>query len=119
MATPGVLQSFDRGQVLPQNRAELLFPASAAAKVMDPADLPATAQICTCNGVSKGRIAEAVQDGKATFKAVCEATRAGSGCGACKGQVQAVLDDALSALVAGGPQTPGLQPLEPALPGRN
>ena len=79
MATPGVLQSFDRGQLLPQNRAELLFPTSAAAKVMDPANLPATAQICACNGVSKGRIAEAVQNGQDTFKAVCEATRVGSG----------------------------------------
>ena len=61
MTTPGALQSFDRGQLLPQTRAELLFPTSAAAKVMDPADLPATAQICACNGVSKGRIAGDVQ----------------------------------------------------------
>jgi nitrite reductase (NADH) large subunit len=78
MAIPGVLRSFDRGQLLPQNRAELLFPTSAAAKVMDPANLPATALVCACNGVSKGRIGEAVQNVRDTFKAVCEATRAGS-----------------------------------------
>ena len=94
-------------------------PTSVAAKVMDPADLPATAQICACNGVSKGRIAEAVQNGQDTFKAVCEATRAGSGCGTCKGQVQAVLGDALSALVSDSSPAPALTLLEPALPGRN
>ena len=119
MTTPGVLQSFDRGQLLPQNRAELLFPTSAAAKVMDPADLPATAQICACNGVSKGRIAEDVQNGQDTFKAVCEATRAGSGSGTRKGQVPAVLDDALSALVADSSPAPALTLLEPALPGQD
>ena len=119
MTTPGVLQSCDRGQLLPQNRAEFLFPTSAAAKVMDPADLLATAQICACNGVSKGRIAEDVQNGQDTFKAVCEATRAGSGSGTRKGQVQAVLDHALSALVADSSPAPALTLLEPALPGQD
>ena len=119
MATPGVLQSIDRGQLLPRNRAELLFSTSAAAKVMDLSDLSATAQICACNRVSNGRIAEAVQNGQDTFKAVCEATRPGSGCGTRKGQVQAVLDDALSALVADSSPAPALTLLELALPGQD
>ena len=50
---------------------------------------------------------------------MCEATRAGSGCETRKGQVQAVLDDALSALVADSSPAPALTLLEPALPGQD
>jgi nitrite reductase (NADH) large subunit len=91
-AIPGVLQAFDRGDILPENRSELLFSATGEIKAANVADLPAAAQICNCNGVSKGKIVEAVQEGRRTLKAVCEATRAGTGCGACKSQVQAILD---------------------------
>jgi nitrite reductase (NADH) large subunit len=101
LATPGVLQSFDRGEELPRNRSELLFPRTGGARVIDVADLPVTAQICNCNGVSKGRIAEAVRNGQNTLQAVCRTTRAGSGCGACKSQVQAVVEHALGSGAGG------------------
>ena len=45
---------------------------------MDVAELPVNAQICNCNGVSKGKNAEAVEDGKVTLQEVCLATRAGT-----------------------------------------
>ena len=119
LATPGVLQSFDRGEELPKNRSELLFPRTGGARVIDVAGLPVTAQICNCNGVSKGRIAEAVQSGQNTLQAVCEATRAGSGCGTCKSQVQAVFEHALGGGV-GGPTSQSVpRPLEPVLIGQN
>ena len=119
LATPGVLQSFDRGEELPKNRSELLFPRTGGARVIDVADLPVTAQICNCNGVSKGRIAESVQSGQNTLQAVCEATRAGSGCGTCKSQVQAVFEHALGGGV-GGPTSQSVpRPLEPVLIGQN
>jgi nitrite reductase (NADH) large subunit len=91
-STPGLIQAFDRGDLLPENRAELLFPATGEIKTPNVADLPPSAQICNCNGVSKGRIIEAVQQGQHTLKAVCEATRAGTGCGSCKSCVQAILN---------------------------
>ena len=68
------------------------------------AELPVNAQICNCNGVSKGRIAEAVEGGMITLQEVCSATRAGTGCGACKTQVQAMLDFAISSSAGGSPQ---------------
>lgn len=123
LATPGVLQSFDRAEELPKNRSELLFPRTGGAKVIDVADLPITAQICNCNGVSKGKIAEAVRNGQITLKAVCEATRAGSGCGTCKSQVQAVFEHALGGGVGGSPSQPVSQslplPLESVLVSQN
>jgi nitrite reductase (NADH) large subunit len=92
LGTPGLIQAFDRGDLLPENRSELLFPGTGEIKTPTVADLPPSARICNCNGVSKGRIIEAVQQGQHTLKAVCEATRAGTGCGSCKSQVQAILN---------------------------
>ena len=92
LTTPGVLQAFDRNELLPDNRASLLFPGTSGAARIDVADLPETAQVCNCNGVTKGRIIQACQDGNATLEAVCAATRAGSGCGACKPQVKSIVD---------------------------
>jgi nitrite reductase (NADH) large subunit len=91
-AAPMLLQAFDRGSELPDNRAELLFQLSAAESAAGVADLPHSAQICNCNGVSKGAIVAAVEAGHCTLKSLCEATRAGLGCGACKPQVQQVLE---------------------------
>ena len=91
LTSPNVLQTFDRGDLLPDNRASLLFPGTGGLHQIDVADLPETAQICNCNGVTKGRIVQACQEGKDTVAAVCAATRAGTGCGACKPQVKAIL----------------------------
>ena len=91
-AAPMLLQAFDRASELPSNRAELLFQLSAAESASGVADLPESAQICNCNGVSKGALVAAVANGSCTLKSLCEATRAGLGCGACKPQVQQVLE---------------------------
>src|SRR5690606_26849698 len=50
-------------------------------------ELPPEAQVCNCNGVSKGAIAACVAAGTRTAKAVMGATRAGMGCGSCKSMV--------------------------------
>lgn len=45
--------------------------------------LPDTAQICSCNNVSKGDLCAAVQAGSVTVGALKETTNAGTGCGGC------------------------------------
>jgi nitrite reductase (NADH) large subunit len=102
-AAPRLLQAFDRGSELPENRAELLFTLAGESKQLSAADLPDTAQICNCNGVSKGALVAAVKSGCRTLKAACEATRAGTGCGSCKSQVKAILESAADGLVADDP----------------
>ncbi|HWL88481.1 MAG TPA: nitrite reductase large subunit NirB, partial [Polyangiaceae bacterium] len=93
--TPGLVQAFDRGAEVPDNRAELLFqldggaPGKGGAR---PEDLPDDTQICDCNGVSKGQIVQAVHKGARSLKLLCDATRAGTGCGTCKKQVEALLE---------------------------
>jgi nitrite reductase (NADH) large subunit len=87
-----LLQLFDRGAEVPASRAELLFPASGEPATPQVGDLPDDAQICNCNGVSKGAIVAAVQRGCRSMKSLCETTRAGMGCGSCRVQVEALLE---------------------------
>jgi nitrite reductase (NADH) large subunit len=57
----------------------------AAAAEATVAELPDEAQVCNCNGVCKGEIVAAVNEGGcATPREVMATTRAGTGCGSCK-----------------------------------
>lgn len=95
---PRIQLAFDRVESLPDDKSALLFPQSADANAMGVTDLPDSAQICNCNGVSKGKIISAVKGGARSFKALCDATRASTGCGSCKLQVQALLESASDGL---------------------
>ncbi len=66
--------------------------ALADASLAGPADLPDSAQICDCNGVCKGALVEAVTEGGcATPREVMAVTRAGTGCGSCRGAVAEIV----------------------------
>src|SRR5215831_12677262 len=88
---PVLLQAFHQGETVPDNPAELLF-ALAQSKTANILDARDSMQICNCNGVSKGTIAEAIKGGCRTLKAVCDTTRAGSGCGSCKSLVKEIFE---------------------------
>jgi nitrite reductase (NADH) large subunit len=90
-SAPTLQQLFDRGDPLPDARATVLFPLADGDQPLSAADLPDDAQVCNCNGVSKGAIGAAVRAGCRTVKAVCDATRAATGCGSCKSTVQAIV----------------------------
>jgi nitrite reductase (NADH) large subunit len=92
-----LMQAFDRGMVLPEERVSLLFDLGAPAPATSVAELADDVQVCNCNGVTKGAIRSCVDGGSRTMSAVAAATRAGSGCGSCKGQVLEILE-----LVTGG-----------------
>jgi nitrite reductase (NADH) large subunit len=87
-----LMQAFDRGMVLPEERVSLLFDLGAPEPATSVAELPEDVQVCNCNGVTKGAIQTCVQDGAKTMSAVAAATRAGSGCGSCKGQVMEIIE---------------------------
>ncbi|MFO1027816.1 MAG: nitrite reductase large subunit NirB [Acetobacteraceae bacterium] len=58
--------------------------------------LPDTAEICGCNGVSKGRILAAISEHKlTTVDSVRSRTKASASCGSCTCQVEALLQHAL------------------------
>lgn len=58
--------------------------------------LPATAQVCSCNDVSKGTLCEAVANGAASIGALKKCTGAGTACGGCVPLVTQVLNAELA-----------------------
>ncbi|WP_454726544.1 MULTISPECIES: nitrite reductase large subunit NirB [Cupriavidus] len=70
---------------LPESPEFLILPSSdgQARPALGADALPETAQICSCNNVSKGDICGAVRDGAATIGALKQCTKAGSTCGGC------------------------------------
>ena len=77
-------------------RDTLIFgPAYQGGTPMDPlaavAALPDDAEICGCNGISKGQIIAAINGGADTLDAVKATSKAGSSCGSCVGLVTQVL----------------------------
>ncbi|MCI0467427.1 MAG: FAD-dependent oxidoreductase, partial [Beijerinckiaceae bacterium] len=82
-----LMQAFDRDSPLPEERLSLLFDLGTPSQKVTLDEMPAEAQVCNCNGVSKGAIGACVASGKRTAKSVMEKTRAGMGCGSCKGLV--------------------------------
>ena len=51
-----LMQAFDRGLPLPEERVELMFDLGGPPAEVGAAELADDAQVCNCNGVSKGAI---------------------------------------------------------------
>jgi nitrite reductase (NADH) large subunit len=79
-ATATLVQLFDRGDKVPEDPLELLCQLRSA--------VPAGERIvCNCHKVSEGALREAIAAGADSTPALGEATRAGTGCGSCKGEL--------------------------------
>lgn len=77
---------------MPQERLSLMFDLGTPTPGVGIDELADDAQACNCNGVSKGSIVACVTAGTRTVKGVMDATRAGTGCGACKELVGQIVD---------------------------
>ncbi len=86
-----LMQTFDRDSPIPEDRLEMMFDIGAPAAKVTLEEMPDEQQVCNCNGVTKGAIGACVASGKRTPKAVMAATRAGMGCGSCKGEVSSLV----------------------------
>ena len=88
------LQMMLDGTKLPEHPEEMIVPAfegtkkSAASGV---AALPASAQICSCNNVTKGAICAAIDAGCTTVGALKSSTKAATSCGGCTSLLTMVL----------------------------
>lgn len=49
--------------------------------------------VCSCNNVGQGNIENAVKNGCHDLQQLCETTAAGTGCGSCKPEVKAILEN--------------------------
>lgn len=83
---------------LPEQPETLILPSidGAPRAGLGVAALPASAQICSCNGVSKGALVEAIGGGAHTLAALKQCTRAGTSCGGCSALVGQVLNAELA-----------------------
>jgi nitrite reductase (NADH) large subunit len=114
-----LMQAFDRGTPLPEERLSLLFDIGAPSKKVTVEEMPADMQVCNCNGVTKGAIVACVKGGKRSPKAVMEGTRAGLGCGSCKSMVTEIVEFACGGELEDDPSVhyyvPGIPLTKPEL----
>ncbi|MGB6309394.1 MAG: nitrite reductase large subunit NirB [Steroidobacteraceae bacterium] len=89
---------------LPDEPEQMILPMSASAgragagkaPALGVTALPNTAQICSCNNVSKGALCAAVDSGCTTLGALKKSTRAASSCGGCAALVTQILKSELA-----------------------
>jgi assimilatory nitrate reductase electron transfer subunit len=86
--------AFDRQTPTPPDPAAMLLGSSLAggAPAGSPTAMPAGATVCRCNGVTKADVVAAWEGGAAQVDDVAARTRAGTGCGGCRGVIQGLLD---------------------------
>nr|WP_240757415.1 nitrite reductase large subunit NirB [Nakamurella flava] len=114
-----LIQAFDQGLPLPEERLEMLFNLGTPAEEVGIAELADDAQVCNCNGVSKGALVACVESGVKSVAGVMEKTRAGKGCGSCKNMVCQVVEWAAGGAVQEDPSAnwyvPGIPMDKPEL----
>ncbi len=90
-----LIQMFLNEQAVAENRSELLFGEVKGTAFIQVADLPDHAQVCNCNGVVKGKILNAIDSGCETVASVGARTKAGKGCGSCRGLIAQIIESKL------------------------
>ncbi|OBJ50523.1 nitrite reductase large subunit [Mycobacterium sp. 1423905.2] len=111
-----LMQAFDRGLPLPPERVSLMFDIGTPEVATGAAELADDAQVCNCNGVSKAAIVDCVKDGQTSVAGVMSATRAGKGCGSCKGLVGQIVDWAANQAGASVTEDPQANWYVPSIP---
>ena len=93
-----LLQMALNGIALPEAPEFLILPQAQGApqRGLGVEALPASAQVCSCNDVSKGVLCEAVAGGAASIGALKKCTGAGTACGGCVPLVTQVLNAELA-----------------------
>jgi ferredoxin-nitrate reductase len=74
---------------LSEKRMHLLRSGKAAAPVLGKL-------VCSCNNVGEGNLAALVRGGCGDFRQLCQQSGAGMGCGSCKPEVKAILEQHLA-----------------------
>ena len=88
-----LLQLVQNEITLPPHPEDLLVPPreGATAPLLGVDNLPDTAQICSCNNVSKADLCNAIADGTTDLGNLKSCTKAGTGCGGCVPLVKDIL----------------------------
>jgi len=110
-----LIQAFDHGTPVVDNRREALFDTPVRVKLENPLLLmPDEAKVCNCMGLSKGQVRRCVEAGNTTLPMVQTACKAGMGCGSCKPLVQDIITWVTDG-AAPPPSTASVDPPPPSL----
>jgi nitrite reductase (NADH) large subunit len=85
-AAASLVQTFDRGDPLPEDPLEALCSGASFG-----ADSARDHMVCNCHKVSASCLREAIAAGAATVEALGAATKAGTGCGSCRSELVALI----------------------------
>lgn len=93
-------QMYLNGMAIPEDPSQLILPASEGGSSFGSVlDLPDTAQVCSCESVSKGDICCSITDGEfQNLGDVITNTKATTGCGGCKPMVVDLVNETLKSL---------------------
>lgn len=83
-SAPTLARWFDRGDTLPANRLDVLCSGDVSPAAADP-------EVCNCHHVCQSTLVAAIQDGCTTLPTLSATTKAGTGCGSCRGQLANLL----------------------------
>ena len=109
---PSLVHAYLESKQLPSTRAELLMAPAVESKSVTAEHIPDSAQICDCNAVTKAEIVQAVLEGARSVAAVSQVTRACTGCGSCKPEVQAIVELACQGVTSPGVLAKGQRRVE-------
>ena len=87
-----LLQLYKNESPLPKEVISLISPNTKAEKI----SLPMTAQVCSCENVSKETLCKAIKNGCQSIDDLKKATKAGTGCGGCLPLVENILKEQLA-----------------------
>lgn len=93
-------QVYLNGMAIPEDPSQLILPVSEGGSSFGSVlDLPDTAQVCSCESVSKGEICGSITESDCnTLGDVVTKTKATSGCGGCKPMVTDLVNETLKSL---------------------
>jgi nitrite reductase (NADH) large subunit len=83
---------------LPRDPASLIMGKMDSADSLVQIELPASAQICSCENVTKGDIVECIGRGAESIAQIKDLTRAGTGCGGCGPMLSNILKSEMSGM---------------------
>jgi nitrite reductase (NADH) large subunit len=94
-SAPALARWFDRGDPMPPNRLDVFCSGDVSPAAADP-------EVCNCHHVCESAIVGAVKDGCTTLPQLSAATKAGTGCGSCRGELtRLILKNSPKGLPAG------------------
>jgi assimilatory nitrate reductase electron transfer subunit len=87
---------FERGSEIPSDASVLLRFDGPDGLAEPEGGFSPSATVCWCNGVTGEKILEAAKTCELTVAGVGAATRAGTGCGGCRGRIAELLEVAVT-----------------------